>query len=369
MRIAVVFGLLTSVMLAACSSVPSSPNPSPMPLPSLPKLSRAPEFKGLGPWHNSEPFTLADLKGKVVLVDFWTYSCINCIRTLPYMQRLWEKYDTGTLAPHRTTEGSSGAGFVLLGVHSPEFAFEKLEKNVKEAIKRHGLTYPIAQDNDFGTWRAFANRYWPAKYLIDAEGYIRYTHFGEGAYEETDLAIQSLLAEIGARTEGTEGIESNESNEGVNGRRDQTPETYLGERSFSALGNGAHSPTDEVVTYEAPEELALHKYYLVGEWQMRDRERQVLLSDEGEIRMKFLGAEMNLVLGLESVMLPARRSSKSEGGSGVQADIEVDGEHSKTITIDKNDLFNLFTGEYGEHEVILRIHDPGVAGYAFTFGS
>ena len=332
--------------------------------PDLPKLARAPEFQGLGPWHNlpagrqgSEPFTLESLRGKVVLVDFWTYSCINCIRTLPHMQRLWEKYGLGTLAPHRTTEGSSGAGFVLLGVHTPEFAFEKLESNVKDAIRRHGLTYPIAQDNDYGTWRAFANRYWPAKYLIDAEGYIRYTHFGEGAYEETDEAIESLLSEMGVDMSGHEGSERSEGNEAVDRRRDLTPETYLGERSWPALGNGARSPTDEVVIYEAPEELALHKYYLVGEWQLRDRERQVLLSSEGEIRMKFLGAEMNLVLGLE------------EGAKSIEADVEVDGEQSKTITIDKNDLFNLFTGEYGEHEMILRIHGAGVAGYAFTFGS
>ncbi len=308
--------------------------------PDLPKLVRAPEFQGLGPWHNSEPFTLESLRGKVVLVDFWTYSCINCIRTLPYIQGYWEKF--------------KDKPFVLLGVHTPEFAFEKLEKNVADAIERHGLTYPVAQDNDFGTWRAFANRYWPAKYLIDAEGYIRYTHFGEGSYEETDEAIESLLAEMGVEMEDGESVEGVE---GVERRRDLTPETYLGERSWPALGNGARLPTEEVVQYEAPEELALHKYYLVGEWQMRDRERQVLLSDEGEIRMKFLGGEMNLVLGLE------------EGAKSVEADIEVDGEFSKTITIDKNDLFNLFTGEYGEHEMILRIHGAGVAGYAFTFGS
>ena len=149
-----------------------------MPLPPLPTLTRAPELAGLGPWHNSQPFTLESLRGKVVLVDFWTYSCINCIRTLPYIQGYWTKFkDTGK--------------FVLIGVHSPEFAFEKLERNVSAAIARHGLTYPIAQDNDFKTWNAFANRYWPAKYLIDADGYIRYTHFGEGGYEETDAAIQS----------------------------------------------------------------------------------------------------------------------------------------------------------------------------------
>jgi thiol-disulfide isomerase/thioredoxin len=161
---------------------------APMQEDRLPKIVRAPEFIGLGPWHNSEPFTLASLKGKVVLVDFWTYSCINCIRTLPYMEGYWQKF--------------KDMPFVLLGVHTPEFVFEKDKQNVADAIKRHGLTYPIAQDNDYGTWSAFANRYWPAKYLIDADGYIRYTHFGEGGYDETDLAIQSLLKELGKTSTG-----------------------------------------------------------------------------------------------------------------------------------------------------------------------
>src|SRR3989344_4753586 len=316
----------------------------------LPKLTRAPEFVGLGPWHNAEPFTLASLKGKVVLVDFWTYSCINCIRTLPYIQGYWEKF--GDL---KTPEGKPA--FMLLGVHSPEFVFEKSEENVADAIKRHGLTYPTAQDNLFGTWRAFANRYWPAKYLIDAEGYIRYTHFGEGGYEETDEAIRSLLAEIGVKVESDAMPE-----ETKRAGRNLTPETYLGERSWPALGNGSPIPTDGEILYKAPEELELHKYYLVGEWQMIDRERQGLLSPEGEIRMKFLGSEINLVLGLEKdVMLSLSKH--------VEAEVEIDGELVKEILIDKDDLFNLFTGEYGEHELILRIHGKGVAGYAFTFGS
>ena len=329
-----------------------SPNPHPsMPLPPLPTLTRAPELAGLGPWHDSKPFTLESLRGKVVLVDFWTYSCINCIRTLPYIQGYWTKFkDTGK--------------FVLIGVHSPEFAFEKLERNVSAAIARHGLTYPIAQDNDFKTWNAFANRYWPAKYLIDADGYIRYTHFGEGGYEETDLAIQSLLAEIGVSPGGTEGTDVAEGTEGGTlrqaqgdfARRNQTPETYLGARSWPALGNSQGEPSDAVVSYQAPAERTLHKYYLVGDWQLIDNEQQVLRSTEGEIRIKALGSEVNLVLGLEP------------GTSPVMADIDVDGKPSKKITIDRHDLFTLFKGEYGEHEIILKIHGKGVEGYAFTFG-
>ena len=243
--------LLTSILTACSSAQPSQRTDNMPPLPTLPKLSRAPEFIGLGPWHNSEPLTLEGLRGKVVLIDFWTYSCINCIRTFPYLKADWEKF--------------RNQPFVLLGVHSPEFTFEKLESNVADAIKRHGLTYPIAQDNDFQTWRAFANRYWPAKYLIDAQGYIRYTHFGEGAYSETERAIESLLSEIGIKEveSGKLKVESEQPR-----YRQQTPEMYLGVRSWPSLGNGKAFPTGEVVTYEAPTSLKLHKYYLVGDWQL-----------------------------------------------------------------------------------------------------
>lgn len=343
--------------------------PGSMQLPKLPRLIRAPEFSGLGPWHNSQPFTLESLRGKVVLVDFWTYSCINCIRTLPYIRGYWERYANGQWTMNN---GQIANNFVLIGIHSPEFVFEKSEQNVKDAIARHKITYPVAQDNDFKTWRAFANRYWPAKYLIDAEGYIRYTHFGEGGYEETDLAIQSLLAEMGVNVEespafappggastlrllatGDRSVGREESEEG--GRRDRSPETYLGSRSWPALGNGSMLPSDKMVTYEAPDSMKLHKYYLVGDWQMVDDERQVLRSDTGEIRMKFLGSEINLVLGMEDPKVKPK------------VEVMVDGKSIKSFMVDKHDLFQLYKGDYGEHEVILKITGKGLAGYAFTF--
>ncbi len=311
-----------------------------MQLPNLPKITRAPEFEGIGPWHNSEPLKLADLKGKVVLVDFWTYSCINCIRTLPYIQGYWEKF--------------KDKPFVLLGVHTPEFIFEKSEKNVADAISRHGLTYPVAQDNDFGTWKAFANHYWPAKYLIDAEGYIRYTHFGEGAYDETDLAIQSLLKEIGVEVSGkTEMIEEEQP------RGDRSPETYLGSRSWPALQNAVGNPSDKIIAYRAPEELRLHKYALAGDWQLVDEEKQVLRSIEGEIRMHFEGGEINLVMGNENM----------DATTPATVDVEVDGEHVTTFIIDHYDLYPLWKGENDEHDITLYIRGEGVEGYAFTFGS
>ncbi len=323
------------------SSAASIPSVTSMTLPNLPKIIRAPEFTGLGPWHNTQPFTLASLKGKVVLVDFWTYSCINCIRTLPYMEGYWSKF--------------KGMPFVLVGVHTPEFVFEKSESNVEDAIRRHGLTYPVAQDNDFGTWNAFANRYWPAKYLIDAEGYIRYTHFGEGGYEETDLAIQSLLKEATGKTAAGPLIGEDAA---AGGRREVSPETYVGARSWSAFSNQAGDPDPKVHSYTMPSSIPLHQYALSGDWQLaEDGEHQVLRSTEGEIRYHALAGEVNLVLGLEDGVKP------------VVIDVFIDGKKTTTITVVPHDLYNLFTGTYGEHDVTLKIHGKGVQAYAYTFGS
>ena len=171
-----------------------------------------------GAWINSNQLALAELKGKVVVIDFWTYSCINCQRTLPYLKNWWEKY--------------KDKGLVIIGVHSPEFEFEKSESNVKKAVSDFGIKYPVVQDNDFATWRSYDNRYWPAKYIIDKEGYIRYTHFGEGAYDETEKVIQDLLKETGAKDV------SPKINNPTYQVQTKTPEIYLG---FSRI-DGFASP-------------------------------------------------------------------------------------------------------------------------------
>lgn len=304
----------------------------------LPRLSRAPELSSSGPWHNSELLTLSDLRGKVVLIDFWTYSCVNCIRTLPYIQGYHQKF--------------KDQPFVLIGVHTPEFAFEHNEANVADAIMRHGLTYPVVQDNDFGTWRAFANRYWPAKYLIDAEGYIRYTHFGEGDYDETDLAIRSMLAEVGADVSAMPVTEAGVSR----GSRGQSPEIYLGERSWPAFANAQGEPTEDNVNYSAPASIPLHHYALAGDWRLEDGERQTLAGEEGEIHMHWQGSEINLVLG----------PGKSQ--NSVSAEVWIDDVKVKDITIDRYDLYQLYRGDYGEHDMVLKIRGKGAQSYAFTFG-
>jgi len=328
---------------AMAASQNQKPSPAAKPttgLPVLPKLAPAPELSGLGPWYNSAPLSLASLRGKVVLVDFWTYSCINCVRTLPHLTKLWAQY--------------KDLPFVIVGVHSPEFTFEKNPENVAAAIKHHGLGYPIAQDNDFATWRAFDNRYWPASYLIDAQGVIRYTHFGDGEAESTDLAVRSLLAELGRATGGARAsaVAPNEAQEAR-----ISPETYLSSRGWTAFANSASAPDGRRHKYAAPAVLPSDHFALGGEWQLVEDERQVLRSGGGEIRYHALAGEVNLVLGIE------------KGAAPVVVDVAVDGKLSKPITVDRHDLYNLYSGPYGEHEVALRIRGKDVAAYAFTFGA
>jgi len=305
----------------------------------LPVLGKAPaSFVNPGTWHNSDPLKLEDLRGKVVLVDFWTYSCINCIRTLPHVQGYWEKY--------------KDAPFVLVGVHAPEFVFERDDANVSAAIKKYGLTYPVVQDNDYGTWNAFQNHYWPAKYLIDADGNVRYTHFGEGDYEETDAAIASLLKEIGVDMPAAQ----SSGDDTRQPYRPVTRETYLHSRSWDSFGNSAGAPSSQTLDYSFPKTLSADAYYLSGTWQLVDDERQVLRGSKGSIGINALAGEVNLVLGTD------------EGAGPVKATVTVDGKPSKSFTVDHHDLYQLYKGSYGRHDVVVAFDGTGVAGYAYTFG-
>lgn len=325
------------------SSEAASPVGSDPRLPLLQMLGSAPEFSGLGPWYNSRPLTMAGLRGKVVLVDFWTYSCINCVRTLPAMNRLWSRY--------------KDQPFVIVGVHTPEFVFEKKPENVAAAIKDRHLAYPIAQDNDFATWNAFNNRYWPAKYLIDAKGRIRYTHFGEGGEEATELAIRGLLAEGGRQVVSSNAAGVTGGYAGVVPAQPTSPETYLSSRGWEAFANRNSSVADDARhRYGAPDDLARDHFALAGDWQLVDDERQVLRSPEGQISYHALAGEVNLVMGIE------------KGATPVRVDVAVDGRPYKSITVDRHDVYNVYTGPYGDHTVVLTIHGKNVAAYAFTFG-
>jgi cytochrome c biogenesis protein CcdA/thiol-disulfide isomerase/thioredoxin len=290
----------------------------------LPALGEAPEFAGVTRWLNSPPLTLAGLRGRVVLIDFWTYTCINCIRTLPYLRAWDQRY--------------RDRGLTIVGVHTPEFEFEKDTGNVRAAIARSRLRYPVAQDNDFGTWSAWGNRYWPAKYLIDAAGQVRYVHFGEGEYEETEAAIRSLLRDAGPRVDVRPGEVPGEA----------TPETYLGaaraERWLTPPRPGVHA-------YDGARTLPPDGFALKGRWRVDDESAEAVAN--AELYAHVRGKSVYLVLG------------SAEPG---RVEVLVDGRHERTVDVDGQRLYELMRRPRpGLHELTLRF-DPGVAGYAFTFG-
>ena len=304
----------------------------------------APDFIAGGQWLNSPPLTLAELKGKVVLVDFWTYTCINCIRTLPYVQSWHEKY--------------AGQGLVVVGVHTPEFEFEKNADNVKKAIADFGLTYPVMQDNEFATWRAYNNRYWPAKYLIDAKGNLRYHHFGEGRYDETEEVIQKLLTEAGFKV--ADQPVANPSNE-IQAR---TPELYLGYGRIQYLASPEPLVKDSPAAYSAPGNLPQNFFSYQGIWELG--EERANPSEGSGLRLNFEAKNVFLVIspkqgsGRFEVLLDGERVNSSDAGEDV-----VDG----TVVVESDRLYDLIHLQTpGRHLLELRFLDGNLALFAFTFG-
>ncbi len=289
----------------------------------------APDLVGITNWLNTEPLTLEELKGKVVLIDFWTYTCINCIRTFPHVQGWYEEY--------------ADDGLVIIGVHSPEFEFEKDPANVQQAITQYGLTYPVAQDNDFATWQAYNNRYWPAEYLIDAQGNIRYTHFGEGEYDQTETAIRELLAEAGVQVTEDMATLPDETPQSAT-----TPETYLG---LGRIDRFASNETLQygIQDYTFPAELPLHGVAFQGSW---DVEAQYAEANVGsQLRIHFKAADVFLVI--------------KPAGSGDT--ITVD---DQVITLDSDRLYELYNNEtVTEDTLTITFNDPNTQVFAFTFGS
>ena len=285
----------------------------------------APEFEGLGAWINSNPLTLKGLRGRVVLIDFWTYSCINCLRTLPYV-RDWD-------ARYRA------AGLTIVGVHSPEFAFERVESNVRENVKKLKIRYPVAMDNDYGTWQAWSNQYWPAKYLIDRKGHVRYYHFGEGEYAKTEEAIRTLL---GADAPPASGLEDKSPHGQL------TPESYLG---YERLARYYGPPVlkDGERGYTFPAKLEDNELAFAGRWKV-ENERAIARSG-ARLRLDYRARNVYLVL---------------TGTGSVR--VLVDGKPERTVRVSGDRLYTLVEGkQVGDHVLELRF-SPGVAAYAFTFG-
>ena len=301
-------------------------------------LGKAPELVGLKEWINSDPITLASLKGKVVLIDFWTYSCINCVRTLPYVEGWYEKY--------------KDSGFVVIGVHAPEFAFEKVRTNVEDAVKFRKLTYPVALDNDYGTWNAYNNQYWPAHYLIDREGNIRRTHFGEGKYDETEQAIQLLLGQK-PTVSGTEAPTQNGP---------QSPETYLGSaRAKGYVGNPILSVGKK--DYTMSENIPLNSWSINGSWNI-DPEKATSSSDQSILRYHFTAKDVYLVfsgqIGQEQIKTRLVNSNAAVNTPDVQDGV---------IKYHGPGIYHVVgNSETIDSTVELNIPN-GISAHAFTFGS
>jgi cytochrome c biogenesis protein CcdA/thiol-disulfide isomerase/thioredoxin len=292
----------------------------------------APDFEGISRWLNSKPLTLAELRGKVVLVDFWTYSCINCLRTLPYVKSWARTY--------------RDAGLVVVGVHTPEFAFERVAANVRRAVDELGVDYPVALDNDYATWNAWLNRYWPAKYLIDRRGHLRYAHFGEGSYDETEHLIRALLAEK-ALPEPVAGSLPDRTPSG-----EQTPETYLGYERIERFV-GSEIVPDREAEYRIPPALATDELAYGGRWRVESE--RIVAGDGARLRLAFRAQDVYLVLGTS--------------GETATVQVAVDGLPAKAVHVNADRLYRLahVPGRSGDHVLDLAL-SPGTEAYAFTFG-
>ncbi len=358
-------GVLTRVSLAATGGLEQrlidsvrpaqAAQPALTPGEPLRVEGQMPSLAGATQWFNSPPLTTASLRGKVVLVDFWTYSCINCLRALPYVRGWADKYQD--------------YGLVVIGAHAPEFAFEKDPANVAKAIKDLDVNYPVAMDNDYAIWRGFNNQYWPAHYFIDAEGQIRHHHFGEGAYKESEDVIRQLLTAAGQKnlpggyvSGARRGVEAAASNDPT-----ISPETYVGYARAANFAGGrvAH---DDPWDYQAPRVLGTNQWALVGRWTVHD-ENAHLETAGGRISYRFRGRDLHLVLGPDSNGKPVRFRVTIDGKApGVDHGTDTDAQGNGTISEQR--LYQLVRQANGSGERLFEIEflDPGVQAFAFTFG-
>lgn len=320
---------------------------------NLPVLAASmPDFVGIQGWLNTadeKPLTKADLEGKVVMIDFWTYSCINCIRTQPVLRGWWDTYKDD--------------GLVIIGVHTPEFAFEKDPENVRDAVRRAGLEYPIALDPEYGTWRAYNNRFWPAAYFFDRQGRLRFTHFGEGEYDEQEAVIRALLAEGGELTDAPTGLDSTPAFETI-----RTPETYFGHLRLEHLEN-----TDEFVrgnqarySLTAPRE---NYWSLGGDWVIEE-EYAANQSMNAQFSMNAQANAMHVVLGTANG--PRRLRVQIDGRDPSDEELTEDTIREAEgvfITVTRKDLYRVARfPDASRHVVTLTIDEPGAEFYAATFG-
>jgi cytochrome c biogenesis protein CcdA/thiol-disulfide isomerase/thioredoxin len=316
----------------------------------LDDLGPAPEFQGITAWFNGGPTTLQALRGKVVLVDFWTYSCINCLRTLPYLENWYEQY--------------KDAGLVVVGVHTPEFAFEAEPRNVQAAITREGLRYPVALDPKFATWIAYENRFWPSKYLIDAQGRVRLFHAGEGAYDETEAAIRTLLAEAGMPVPNADAPQPRAQFVSSSA----TPETYLGYGRLDAAQYASAQPIgkDREQRYSVPGTPALNGVGFDGTWTLHEENAEA--GADGQLVLRFTASSVYLVMapgGAEPARVQVQLDGQAIGADAAGVDVR-----GSVVTVDTARLYHLvdLRGQQGAHTLRLVFEKGGTQCYAFTFG-
>ena len=327
----------------------------------LPVEGTLPPLSGAVQWLNSPPLDAQALRGKVVLLDIWTYSCINCLRTLPYVKAWASQYRDD--------------GFIVIGVHDPEFAFERDVGNVKRAIADLGITYPVAIDNNYAIWRALNNEYWPAHYLVDAQGRIRYHHFGEGSYDETERVIQQLLADAGhpralhvalglPRQDAlTQGVQAAADNRDLD-----SPETYIGYERAENFGSPGGAVHDASARYTVPAALDLNEWGLAGDWRIGAHSAS-LQHSSGGIAFRFHARDLHLVLGPGADDKAVRFMIHIDGvapGDAHGSDVAPDG--SGVVTEQR--LYQLVRqrGPVTDHTFEIEFLDPGVQAYSFTFG-
>ena len=328
--------------------------------PALPVEGRLPPLTGAVEWLNSPPLTADALRGKVVLIDVWTYSCINCLRTLPYVKAWAQKY--------------RDQGLVVIGVHAPEFAFERNVDNVRKATHDLGIDYPVAIDNNFAIWRALNNQYWPAHYFVDAQGQIRHHHFGEGEYAESERVIQQLLVEAGHASAanvatgltkaGAQGVQL-----AADGADMRSPETYVGYQRAENFASPGGQTRDQVHDYAAPKRLAVNDWGLAGEWKVGG-ERATLAATQGRIVYRFHARDLHLVLGPtpgRQAGALSREHRRRRAGRGARhrrrGRRQRHGDRRAALPTRAPDR-----RDRGSYVLSIEFLDAGVEAYAFTFG-
>jgi len=322
----------------------------------LPVEARSPSFDQATTWLNSQPLTVDGLRGKVVLVDFWTYTCINWRRTMPYLRAWGAKYQD--------------QGLVIIGVHTPEFSFEKDLDNVRRQAQEQNLSYPIAVDSDYGIWRAFDNQYWPALYFVDAQGRVRHHVFGEGDYEQSERVIRQLLAEAGQRVPDGDRVrvEAHGAEVDADWKNLRSPETYVGYGRGERFASPGREQYDRARVYSLPRELRLNEWALSGDWTMK-REGTVSNKANGKVTYRFHARDVHLVMGPATRGTPVRFRVLIDGqppGASHGTDIDEQGRG----TLDGPRMYQLIRqpAPIADRNVEIEFLDAGAELFSFTFG-